>query len=103
MPLRNCRKISDNTVVIDLNEFNGKICIQAKWTAGGKAYDIYYDYGDWLTRNELNYDVSCWFDVFLLHNIPKADKEIMIQFSGDASLSEVKGFYLILDNQIKLE
>lgn len=103
IPIQNCRKISENTVVIDLSHFSGKICIQTMWNSGRKAYDIYCDYGNWLTRNELNYEVSCWFDVFLMHDVPKADKEIMIQFSEDAKLSEVKGFYLISANSIELE
>ena len=103
IPIQNCRKISENTVVIDLNHFNGKICIQTMWDSGRKAYDIYYDDGNWLTRNELSYEVPCWFDVFSLHDIPKADKEIMIQFSGNVNLSEIKGFYLISEDSIELE
>lgn len=103
IPLRDCRKLSENTVVIDLEKFTGKICIMSKWNVGNKAYDIYYDYGNWLIRNEMNYTINCWYDSFMFHDVPKADNEIMIQFSGDAVLSEVKGFYLISENPIKLK
>lgn len=103
IPLRDCRKVSENTIVIDLEDFTGKMCIQSKWTSGRKAYDIYYDYGNWLIRNEMDYKMNCWYDSFVFHDVPKADKEIMIQFSGDAKLSEVKGVYLISDNPIKLK
>lgn len=103
VPLRDCRKVSENTVVIDLVDFTGKICIQSTWTLGRKAYDIYYDYGNWLIRNEMDYKMNCWYDSFMFHNVPKADNEIMIQFSDDAKLSEVKGVYLISENPIKLK
>lgn len=100
VPLRDFRKLDDSTLVLDLESFTGKMCIQARWTAGNKAYDFYHDYGKWITRNEFSYVENCWYDTFLFHDIPKADNEIMIVLGREANISEIQGVYLISENPI---
>lgn len=103
VPIYNCRKLNINTFIIELESFSGKICIQTRWTAGNKAYDIYCDYGNWIARNECSYAGNTWYDTFLFHDVPVADDEIMFVLSRDALISEIKGVYLISENAIILK
>ena len=102
VPIRKCRMLDEQLFFIDLDSFSGKICIQAKWKKGNQIYDIYYDYGKWLTRNELKYSMNCWYESFLYHDVPEAEKELMFDLSGDSTIDQIEGFYLISENPIKL-
>lgn len=103
MPLRKCRKQNDNIFFIDLSSFQGKICMKARFKKGKKAYDIYYDYGNWITRNEMNYSVDCWYDSFLFHDISNVQEELMFVLSGDLTMDEIEGVYLISEDPIVLK
>lgn len=103
VPIRKCRKLNKNTFSIDLESYCDKVCIQTRWKKGKKAYDIYYDDGKWLTRNELNYSVDCWYDTFLFHDVPSAKKEVMFTLSRDTTMDEIEGIYLISKNPIKIK
>ena len=103
VPIKKCRKLDEKKFVIDLDSFSGKICIRAKYKKGNQAYDIYYDYGKWLTRNELNYSVNCWYESFLYHDVPEAEKELMFVLSWDSTMDEIEGVYLISENPITIK
>lgn len=103
VPLRKCRKQNDNTFIIDLSSFQGKICMKARFAKGKKAYDIYYDNGNWITRNEMNYSEDCWYDTFLFHDIPNVQKKLIFSLSGDVTMDEIEGVYLISEDSIVLK
>ena len=57
----------------------------------------------WLTRNELNYSVNCWYESFLYHDVPEAEKELMFILSQDSTMDEIEGVYLISENPITIK
>lgn len=94
------RQTQDNTFFIDVDGFSGKICICACFKKGNQIYDIYYDSGKWLTRNELYYETNCWYNSFLFHEIPDVSKEVMFILGGDLSIDQISGVYLISQDPI---
>lgn len=103
VPISKCRKLENNTFFIDVDNFSGKVCICACFKKGKQIYDIYHDYGKWSTRNELYSTTDCWYDSFLLHDIPATNKEIMFVLGGDSSIDQISGVYLISQNPISIK
>lgn len=103
VPISKCRREGNNTFFVDVDSFSGKICICACFKKGKQIYDIYHDYGKWLTRNELYYETDCWYDSFLFHEIPATNNEFMFILGGDLSIDQISGIYLISRDPIVIK
>lgn len=103
VPMSRCQKPDSNSFIVDINNFNGEICLLTHFNKGKQVYDIYFDGGTWLLQNELSYSADCWYDSFIFHDMPHIKNEVVFKLSGDSTLDQFLGICFISQDAITFD